>query len=345
MSRPGSSSHSYKEVTLQQLRSFCETVRLGSFSAAAASLGLSHPTIWTQVHALERRFGVKLVETHSRGCVATAAGRVLAELAAPLVTGFGSLEHAFVTALTLDAPRLVIAATARILVEDLPACVVEYERRRPQVHVTLKELRTSEVIEAVRSGEAQVGFTSSPSLHPSDEWLDFVPSYELDVVLITPRDHPLARLRIVRPRDLCAYPLVNAPTSFVDPTVMLALEKLSGPLTPPRRVEAYHAATIRRYVELGYGIGLIGRVPSHKSRSDLHERSMSGDFGRTIVYLVSRKGALQPPHIREFTAIVADMLGSGDPSSPRRPTRARSSRKSANQANLRSPTDGSHATG
>src|SRR4051794_23504488 len=104
-------SHAYKEMTLQQLRSFCETVRLGSFSAAAASLGLSHPTVWTQVHALERRFELKLVETHTRGCRATEAGSLLAELAAPLVTGFGSLEQTFRAAQSQAAARLVIAAT------------------------------------------------------------------------------------------------------------------------------------------------------------------------------------------------------------------------------------------
>ena len=41
--------------------------------------------------------------------------------------------------------------------------------------------------------------------------------YELDVTLVTPRDHPLARRRRVRVRDLKSYPLVNAPASFADP--------------------------------------------------------------------------------------------------------------------------------
>src|SRR5262245_50779630 len=141
MSRRQPASHVYKEVTLQQLRSFCETVRLGSFSAAAAALGLSHPTVWTQVHALERRFGTKLVEAHARGCRVTEAGHMLAEMAAPLVTGFGSLESSYRAAQSEVGTSLVIAATARILVEDLPDCVVEFERRRPHVQLTLKELR------------------------------------------------------------------------------------------------------------------------------------------------------------------------------------------------------------
>src|SRR2546428_11145744 len=87
-----SGGRAYKEMTLQQLRSFCETARLGSFSAAAAALGLSHPTVWKQVHALEREFGAQLVKPFGRGCQLTEAGRVLAELAAAGRTRQGALE-------------------------------------------------------------------------------------------------------------------------------------------------------------------------------------------------------------------------------------------------------------
>src|SRR4051794_33789630 len=85
----------YKEMTLPQLRSFCDSIRLGSFKAAAKSLGLSHPTVLSQVHALERHLKTPLVETHARGCRPTEEGRLLADLATPLVAGFGSLERAF----------------------------------------------------------------------------------------------------------------------------------------------------------------------------------------------------------------------------------------------------------
>ena len=59
----GSSSKSrrYKDTTFQQLRSFYETARLGSLSAAADQLDLSHPTVWAQVHALERDLGEALI--------------------------------------------------------------------------------------------------------------------------------------------------------------------------------------------------------------------------------------------------------------------------------------------
>ena len=93
MPTPCRSGRAYKEITLLQLRSFCETVRLGSLTAAADSLGLARPTVWEQVHALEHHLGMQLVEPHARGCQSTEAGRFLAEMAGPLVTGISSLKQ------------------------------------------------------------------------------------------------------------------------------------------------------------------------------------------------------------------------------------------------------------
>ena len=87
---PGSPT--YKRLTLQQLRSLCETGRLGSFWAAAHALDVSHPTVWKQVHALEREFHVRLVETDHSGCQLTPAGRLLVEMAGPATTAWSGIS-------------------------------------------------------------------------------------------------------------------------------------------------------------------------------------------------------------------------------------------------------------
>jgi DNA-binding transcriptional LysR family regulator len=113
--------------------------------------------------------------------------------------------------------------------------------------------------------------------------------YELDQYLVTPRDHPLAHRRRVVPRDLVAYPLVNAPRGFADPTTAAALAKLGAFHTQPRRVEAYYSAVIRHYVEQGFGIGLVVGLPGRRPASHLHERCMSSHFGRVPLYLAWRR--------------------------------------------------------
>src|SRR5579871_1579621 len=138
----------YKEVRLQQLRSFCETARLGSLAGAAAALELAQPTVWEQVHALEREFGEKLVEPHGRGCRLTEAGRVLAGLAAPLVAGVDALKGRFESDRQAVDTWLTLATTQRVLVEDLPDVIEVFQRRRPHVYLRFLELRGDRIAAA-----------------------------------------------------------------------------------------------------------------------------------------------------------------------------------------------------
>jgi DNA-binding transcriptional LysR family regulator len=299
-------NRAYKDVTLQQLRSFSETIRLGSFTAAAAALELAHPTVWKQVHALEHRMGAILVEPHGRGSRPTEAGRLLARLVGPLVAGITSLEQAFQT--SQASARIVIAATPRVLVEDLPECIVEFERLRPQVQLILKQVGKDEVTAVVASGQADLGLTASCLPDSDDPWLAIEPCYELEIMLVTPPDHPLARRRYVGARDLCAYPLVNARDPRGGPVMKAALAELHSLGIQQGRVEAFYDDAVCRYVELGFGIGLINRVPGYPPRPNLHERSMSDVFGRPTVYLTWRKGTLLSEPAHEFARTLKTML-------------------------------------
>ncbi len=325
MAKHQEKARAYKAVTLQQLRSFYETARLGSLMAAAEFLDLAHPTVWQQVHSLERELGEKLVETHRHGCRLTAAGRLLAELAGPSLLLLISLKERFQESRSLLQDRLTVAATPRIMVEELPECVVEFERRLPRVQLALRELRDEEIVGAVESGEADLGLTpvlSSDRAQPwrVSPWLVCQPCYELDHILVVPKDHPLARLKLVRPRDLRDHPMVNSPLAFLNPAVTAVLDQ-AGALKPPtgRSVQASFAATVCRYVELGFGIALIGGLPGRRTHPKLHERVMSDYFGRATIYLVRRKGAPQTQAALTFADTVDRLLNKARPARGRKP--------------------------
>ena len=256
----------YKEIQLQQLRSFCETARLGSLTAAARSLGLSQPTVWEQVHALERELGVSLIERHARGCRLTEEGRRVVALAAPLVQGVRAFKRSVSEALEQETSRLTIATTQRILVEDLPQAIVEFERAHQQVQLRLLELRIEQVPQAVESGQADLGFTTEQGTDRRNPWLAFERGYSS-----TCSWSPAATIRWpaagrCAPQDLLDYPLLNSPQGIPDPTLAVTLQKLGVFDVQPRRIEAFYTAVIRRYVELGFGIGLIVGLPGHAPR-------------------------------------------------------------------------------
>ncbi|WP_067699640.1 LysR family transcriptional regulator [Nocardia jejuensis] len=72
-------------MDLSQLRTFLAVYRAGSITAAAAQVGLSQPTVTTQLQALERHLGHPLFERLPRGVTPTPAAHDLASrVAVPL---------------------------------------------------------------------------------------------------------------------------------------------------------------------------------------------------------------------------------------------------------------------
>jgi DNA-binding transcriptional LysR family regulator len=314
----------YKDITLQQLRSFCATARYGSLTAAAAALDLAHPTVWKQVHALEQTFGAKLVVPHARGCRLTDAGEILRSLAEPNVANLdlGELRARFAEALGRTNIHITVAGSPRILAEDLTGCIAAFVPRWPRARFTLREMNGDEVAEAVESGAATLGFTTHTENHAQYPLLSFDPWYKLDLILVTPRDHPLARLRRVRPEDLKPYPLVDAWHALRDTQAQGTVVRLGLYRTEPRWVEARHAEVICRCVEAGLGIALVTGLWPRRKTADLHERVMRRYFGRTTVYLVQRRGVNRHAAVTAFAEKVRSQLAPApNPSRARRPAR------------------------
>lgn len=299
----------YKEITFQQLRSFCETARLGSFTAAAAFLDVAHPTVWKQVHALERELGTKLLEPFGRGCRLTSAGELLTELAQPAVASIGGLKRRFQEQLGVTETRLTVVSSPRIMVEDLPDCVVAFEKHHAHARLSVWEVNNEEISGVVEAGGADLGLTASPTEHDNPR-LEYSPAYSLDLFLVARADHPLARKRRFRPEDLLKYPIVNAPNSLLTPIISHALNELGVFRTQPRRVEARHAAAIRHYAGMGFGIGLLGRLPKSEPQPGFHERNLSPYFGSISVRFVWRRSIVQAPTTITFMDTVREVLGS-----------------------------------
>src|SRR4029078_8993003 len=123
-----------------------------------------------------------------------------------------------------------------------------------------------------------------------------------DIVLLTPRDHPLARRRHVRPQDLLAFPTVNTPDSFRDPAINVQLDKLGIFQAGPRKIEVGLVATVRHFVALGYGYGLVVGLAGRGLNPGLHERSMSRYFGRVRANLIWRRGTQGQVRAHAFVA-------------------------------------------
>ncbi|AXJ96120.1 LysR family transcriptional regulator [Sphingomonas sp. FARSPH] len=150
-------------LKLHDLRCFDAVVRMGSFQAAAARLGRSHPSVFTAVGRLEARLGLALLDRGGYRVALTEAGRVL---------------HARVTATLRDAAALgaqarLLAggaeASLRIVIGDLcPRAPVfdllsSFFARVPATQLRLDYEAIGGPFERLRNGEADIIFHRAES--------------------------------------------------------------------------------------------------------------------------------------------------------------------------------------
>ncbi|MEW6638804.1 MAG: LysR family transcriptional regulator, partial [Actinomycetota bacterium] len=79
-------------TSIQALRVYLEILESGSLSAAGRELGMTQPAVSNHLHALEERFGVRLLE-RGRRMRPTPAGERLADHARRVLAELSELEE------------------------------------------------------------------------------------------------------------------------------------------------------------------------------------------------------------------------------------------------------------
>lgn len=119
-----------------ELRAFAAVVRHGSFTRAAAHLGVTPSALSQTVRALEDRLGQRLLNRTTRSVAPSAAGQALAERLLPVLDDLdGVVDTAFAAAgevsgpLRLDVVRVAMPYLARLV----PGFLQRYPRVRLEV--------------------------------------------------------------------------------------------------------------------------------------------------------------------------------------------------------------------
>ena len=78
------------ELSLQQLHAFKHVIEQGGYAAAARAMGLSVPTVWQQIQAVERLYGVPLFQKQGRAIQPTKVAQRLYEQVATILASVDS---------------------------------------------------------------------------------------------------------------------------------------------------------------------------------------------------------------------------------------------------------------
>ena len=256
--------HRYKELRLGQLRAFCECVHYRSFTAAAKALGVSHASVWQQIRALEREYGVALLQRHGHEMTPTDDGRLLLEMASTVVSSVDSLKVAFEERRGMVQRLLTVIGTPGTIAEELSEPVTAF-LREGNPNIRLQLLAYSQIPPYFAdslgfSGEADLGVLplDEVKLASSDRIVEIERLCIRPAALVVPVSHPLAGRRRITLADIVRYPLIlPEPDTYWRLKVEEVL-RVAGLLD---RLQVLLEVTLtlaaRQFVSLGLGPALI----------------------------------------------------------------------------------------
>ncbi|MEY2882626.1 MAG: hypothetical protein RL490_350, partial [Pseudomonadota bacterium] len=139
-------------IDLVLIERFEAVHRLGSFSAAADALAITHSAITKSIQALEARWNVRLFDRTTRSVTPTAAGQRLA-LAAPALLAHAESVRADVMA--GDRQLRVICGPA-IIDTFIPAALLQFRDQHPDVAVHIETMPPDLACDRLLRREAQL---------------------------------------------------------------------------------------------------------------------------------------------------------------------------------------------
>ncbi|WP_394836335.1 LysR family transcriptional regulator [Pendulispora rubella] len=280
-------------MNLRHLEYFTVVAQELHFRRSAERLGITQAPLSLAIQALETELGARLFHRTRRTVVLTEAGHALLDDARGILSRVEmAKEHVWQT-VSGQVGRLRVGFTnASSLSPFFPRLIHAYRTQRPSVQIVLRELASSQQMEALDARELDIGLLRVPPEAPAPmRDLVLAPLLEEPLLLALHAGHRLAKKRTVRIADLrnepfIAYPRQSGVALF---SQMLSLCEKRG-FTPNVVQEAQQASTLIGLTATGLGVALVPGALRAIAVPGVVLRELSDDDTTTTLYIAHRRG-------------------------------------------------------
>jgi DNA-binding transcriptional LysR family regulator len=288
------------------LRTLEAVARLGSFAAAADELGYTQSAVSQQIAELERRVGSRVL--NRRPVTPTEPGMVL--LAA---------ETAFQTAMSITAAELAAldegtAGTVRLgafvsaAASIVPPALARLRSSNPAVHVTLRQLETSQSYHFLLRGDLDlaVTFDYDGAPQPAPDGIIRRMIRTDPVMAILPASHPLADHEDVGLADFAPDTWINTPVDTSQPATGRPAAGRDG---PAHRLgfEGDDFRTVVNLVASGLGVALLPQLALIGAPAEVVGRPIrGGTIERRRIYLARLNSRNAPAAVTALERYISE---------------------------------------
>lgn len=237
-------------LSLQLFVAVCEE---RSIAKAADREHIAASAVSKRVSDLEARLKTALFHRSSKGLELTESAHALLHHARVLMRDLRQMEAELAAHASGVSGLVRIYASVSTIIQHLPSDLHNFLSDNPAIRVVLQEGTSQQAVEAVVENAADIAIFGGVAPRAG---LRILPYRSDRLVVLMPKDHPLAANMSVKFADLSAYEIVGPQQgSFLDMLVLRAASELTQPLKMPIRVNGFE--TVSSMVEARLGLGIV----------------------------------------------------------------------------------------
>ncbi|WP_205422752.1 LysR family transcriptional regulator [Seongchinamella sediminis] len=243
-------------ITLRQLRAFVTLARSHSFAEAADLLHVSQSALSVSIKKMEQEAGGKLFSRSTRSLELSPEGRSFLPSARRLLADWDQAFDDLGRSFSLQQGKVSVAVMPSLAMNQFPEALAAFQRAYPTLNIGVEDVVMEATIEAVRSGQVDLGITFEPE---QLDGVDFTPLFPDRWIALVHRDSALAAAPRLDWQQLVQQPFIAMNRgSWSRATTEAAMAAVG--VSPGQLLEAHQLATIGRMVSVGLGVAVVPQL-------------------------------------------------------------------------------------
>jgi DNA-binding transcriptional LysR family regulator len=286
------------------LKGFYYAVQTGSISGSAKKMGLSQAAITLQIQSLERDLDMKVFKRDGQKIKLTEAGKNLYAQAIYYIQGIDDMFESFIK-FTKDKKLNVIdiATNHAGISYILPKYIKKLKESHSAVKFKIRNLSKSECIERLIADEIDMFIYPMNSDEIPSEF-EFFPIVKYQPILLTRKDHPLAKKKNIKLSDVAKYELVRIDQKLI---TLPAFEELlkAHKIRSTIEFEMSDWEILKKFVKADIGIAMISNIVLEgENDSDLVGRVLTDYFPEMTYGILVKKGRKLEGLLKNFVNLL-----------------------------------------
>jgi LysR family transcriptional regulator, transcriptional activator of the cysJI operon len=243
-------------MQIESLKVFCDLAETESFTKSAQINNVTQSAVSQQISSLERLFKSLLIERSKKRFRMTREGQVLYDYSKQIIQTYESLLSRLQEIKDIISGTIRVATIYSIGLHDLPPYLKKFLKTYPTVNVHVEYRRANQVYEDVLGNVVDLGLVAYPQ---KDSKLEIVPLHKDTMVLICHPQHPLARAKAIKLKEIAGQKFVSFEPDIPTRRALDRMLREHG-VSIHHAMEFDNIETVKRAVEIDAGLAIVPRA-------------------------------------------------------------------------------------